>query len=414
MHLELSYAPPFGSARDVVNILGMAIENAAAGLVRPTRVEKLGDLPSGSTVIDVRDAIVASCHPLPVSPGDSLTTLNVPLAELRARLPTLHHDTTYTTVCSKGKLGYFAARTLAQSGFNVTSLAGGLDMLARPSSSADEPHTSVAAAGGATTHTGSGASASASLKASTGTASQTAPPLVIDACGMACPGPILELRAALPRLAPGADMHITASDPGFASDVRAFAGSAGLDVVSVGRDKSGIIAAVLRRPLTAAPVVAALPAAANAQDVAIVVFSGELDKVRACAPTGLADSRRLARCSTRPHSQVLAALVIANGATAMGGRATLFFTFWGLFALRRDKSMPDLERQHPPTKDDAHSPGAHADLLQRLMCAMVPSGASHLPLSRMNMGGAGAAMMQRIMASHDLPTVPGLLQVRVA
>lgn len=180
-------------------------------------------------------------------------------------------------------------------------------------------------------------------------------------------------------------MHITASDPGFASDVRAFAGSAGLDVVSVGRDKSGIIAAVLRRPLTAAPVVAPLPAAANAQDVAIVVFSGELDKV-------------------------LAALVIANGATAMGGRATLFFTFWGLFALRRDKSMPDLERQHPPTKDDAHSPGAHADLLQRLMCAMVPSGASHLPLSRMNMGGAGAAMMQRIMASHDLPTVPGLLQ----
>jgi hypothetical protein len=80
----------------------------------------------------------------------------------------------------------------------------------------------------------------------------------------------------------------------------------------------GVISAVLRRPGVASETGAAsastsAPAAPLAddtsRDVAIVVFSGDLDKV-------------------------LAALVIANGAVAMGGRASLFFTFWGLYALK--------------------------------------------------------------------------------
>ena len=113
-------------------------------------------------------------------------------------------------------------------------------------------------------------------------------PISLDACGLACPGPILELRAALPRLAPGGELRVTASDPGFIADVRAFAGSAGLDLVSVGRDK-GVISAVLRRPAsqdglagvekTAVGAAGALHFEPNNNDVAIVVFSGDLDKV---------------------------------------------------------------------------------------------------------------------------------------
>lgn len=130
--------------------------------------------------------------------------------------------------------------------------------------------------------------------ASTPVQSITAPSRIpemihLDACGLACPGPILELRAALPRLAPGGELRVTASDPGFITDVRAFAGSSGLELVSVGREK-GVIAAVLRRPASqtawaedtssaaAASACASGGLAPSNNDVSIVVFSGDLDK----------------------------------------------------------------------------------------------------------------------------------------
>lgn len=393
-HLELAYAPPFGSARDVVNVLGMAVENAASGLVRVERVRSLSSLPSGRLVLDVRDATTSACHPVPASHGAALpTVLNVPMAELRARIPELDRTMAYTAVCGKGKLAYFAARTLTQAGLDITSLAGGLDMLEReqldasPATTRFVPTSTAAAAGHASTPVQSITARSPEM-------------IHLDACGLACPGPILELRATLPRLAPGGELRVTASDPGFITDVRAFAGSSGLELVSVGREK-GVIAAVLRRPASqtaraedtssaaAASACASGGLAPSNNDVSIVVFSGDLDKV-------------------------LAALVIANGATAMGGTANLFFTFWGLFALKRDGSLAELEKAHPPKPDDSLSPGTHADLLQRMMSSMVPSGPGHLQLSKMNMGGAGAAAMTHIMKSHSLPSVPGLMKSAIA
>lgn len=110
--LELAYAPPFGSARDVVNVLGMAIENAATGLVRVERARNLASLPPGRAVLDVRDATSAAVHALSV--GNGTAVINVPMTELRRRLPGLDHTLAYTAVCGKGKLAYFAARTLSQ------------------------------------------------------------------------------------------------------------------------------------------------------------------------------------------------------------------------------------------------------------------------------------------------------------
>lgn len=104
---------------------------------------------------------------------------------------------------------------------------------------------------------------------------------------------------------------------------------------------------------------------------------------------------------------------------------------------RRDGSLAELEKAHPPKPDDSLSPGTHADLLQRMMSSMVPSGPGHLQLSKsksvlrdlvaavpydflcttttipvaVNMGGAGAAAMTHIMKSHSLPSVPGLMKV---
>ena len=108
---------------------------------------------------------------------------------------------------------------------------------------------------------------------------------------------------------------------------------------------------------------------ANSQDATLVIFSQELDKV-------------------------LAGLVIANGALAMGGQATLFFTFWGLNALRKPGSVD--------VKDKT--------FMDKMFGVMLPKGTPQLPLSNMHFGGMGKKMMVDRMASKDLPNVNGLLE----
>ena len=114
--LELAYAPPFGSAKDAVNVAGMAAANLRAGLVNPIR-----EMPTDPTIriVDVRPAAMAQLDPLPGA-------VAIPLAELRTRLTELDRASPMVTVCALGKLSYFAARILCQHGFNARSLTGGL------------------------------------------------------------------------------------------------------------------------------------------------------------------------------------------------------------------------------------------------------------------------------------------------
>ncbi len=76
-HVDFAYAPPFSSARDVVNTAGFAAGNAAAGLLRPAGPA----LPTTGLVLDVRDPLPAQLHPVPAP-----HVLNVPLGELRGRV----------------------------------------------------------------------------------------------------------------------------------------------------------------------------------------------------------------------------------------------------------------------------------------------------------------------------------------
>jgi NADPH-dependent 2,4-dienoyl-CoA reductase/sulfur reductase-like enzyme len=113
-HLELAYAPPFGSAKDVVNVAGFAAGNMRDGLLIP-----VADLASaGAQIIDVRPA--ASSAKLPV-PGAK----NIPLPQLRSRLAEIDRSQPVFTVCQMGKTSYFAARILANHGFDARSILGG-------------------------------------------------------------------------------------------------------------------------------------------------------------------------------------------------------------------------------------------------------------------------------------------------
>lgn len=116
-HLELAYAPPFGAAKDIVNLAGFAACNRRDGLVAHTT--ELPDDPQVQ-VVDVRGKPLADAFPVPGHP------LNIPFPALRTSLGQLDRTRPVVTVCAFGKMSYFAARVLTQHGFDVMSFSGGL------------------------------------------------------------------------------------------------------------------------------------------------------------------------------------------------------------------------------------------------------------------------------------------------
>jgi NADPH-dependent 2,4-dienoyl-CoA reductase/sulfur reductase-like enzyme/rhodanese-related sulfurtransferase len=129
--LELSYAPPFGAAKDIVNLAGFTACNTRDGLVTP--VDTLPDDPAVQ-ILDVRPPPLVAAHPLPRA-----GTINTPLGALRARLGELDRARPVITVCALGKTAYFAARVLAQNGFQVSALTGGIRAHFDPRSPAKLP-----------------------------------------------------------------------------------------------------------------------------------------------------------------------------------------------------------------------------------------------------------------------------------
>jgi peroxiredoxin family protein len=111
----------------------------------------------------------------------------------------------------------------------------------------------------------------------------------------------------------------------------------------------------------------ALKASAPENKLAMVVFSGDMDKV-------------------------LAAFVIATGAVAMGMDVVMFFTFWGTPVLRdKNKSV------------------SGKDMMGQMFGAMLPKGPGQVKLSKMNMGGMGTAMMKSLMKKKNVSSLEEML-----
>jgi len=111
----------------------------------------------------------------------------------------------------------------------------------------------------------------------------------------------------------------------------------------------------------------ALKASAPENKLAMVVFSGDMDKV-------------------------LASLVIATGAVAMGMDVVMFFTFWGT----------------PVLRDKNKSVGGK-DVMGKMFGTMLPKGPGDVKLSKMNMGGMGTAMMKSLMKKKNVSSLEEML-----
>jgi len=116
--LELAYAPPYGSAKDPVNLAGMAAENVLDGYVALAQWDEVASLDLTRTLIlDVR-------RPEERARGFIASSTHIPLDELRGRLNELPRDREIITYCQSGQRSYNAARILSQHGFRVRNLAG--------------------------------------------------------------------------------------------------------------------------------------------------------------------------------------------------------------------------------------------------------------------------------------------------
>lgn len=110
LELETAYAPPFSAAKDPVNMLGFAAQNARRGLVRFADWKAAENKAEGTVLLDVRTAAERGEYGIP-------ETINIPLEELRTRLGELDKSKRYVLFCRIGVRAYVAARIMAAAGF---------------------------------------------------------------------------------------------------------------------------------------------------------------------------------------------------------------------------------------------------------------------------------------------------------
>lgn len=349
--LELSYAPPFSSAKDPVNMIGYVASNVVLGdneVVHWNEIDEL--VQNGATLLDVRDE---SEHELGKIPG----SINVPLNSLRDHLDNYSKDETIYVTCQVGLRGYLASRILRQNGFKVKNLSGGYKTWSQVRRDFDAIEAGTKAA--------NETAATATEEAPPAMMNQTVgEPIFLDTCGLQCPGPILEVNKKVAELGEGETLRVLASDSGFFADIEAWAKKTGNKLVSK-QFVNGRVEAVLQKGNGPAAVQAGAPAGDGAS---MVVFSGDLDRA-------------------------LASFIIAQGAAAMGKDVTMFFTFWGLNVIRKPDA-PEVKKQG----------------IEKMFGMMMPSHAGELPLSNMNFGGVGQKMMKKVMSDKNVPSLDQMIK----
>ncbi len=116
--LELSYAPPFSSAKDPVNMAGFVAQNVLAGRTHTIAWKDIEQLKEDYTLVDVRTRVE-------FANGHIEGAVNIPVDSLRERMGELDANKTIVEYCQVGLRGYIADRILTQNGYKVLNVTGG-------------------------------------------------------------------------------------------------------------------------------------------------------------------------------------------------------------------------------------------------------------------------------------------------
>jgi peroxiredoxin family protein/TusA-related sulfurtransferase/rhodanese-related sulfurtransferase len=346
--LELAYAPPYSSAKDPVNMAGFIAQNILEGrmkTVTPDIMDKID--PEKQILLDVRTVDE-------FNNGHIEGAINIPVDSLRSRLNELDKNKEIIEYCQVGLRGYIASRILAQNDFNVTNVTGGYKSYKLEKYIPKKESCKTNNSGG----NGQMKTEQKQIENFDKT---------LDACGLCCPGPLMQVKACIEDMKEGQVLKVSASDPGFYEDIKAWCKRTNNQLLDVSKDGANIVAYIKKgtedkRELITTGV---SPAADNKT---IVVFSGDLDKA-------------------------IASFIIANGAASMGKKVTMFFTFWGLNILRKHEKIR-----------------VKKGFMDKMFGMMMPRGSKRLSLSKMNMAGMGAKMIRMVMKNKNVTSLEELIQ----
>jgi len=293
--LELSYAPPYSSAKDPVNLAGMIAVNQIEGNNPVVFLDELDKLKKeGAVLLDVRTSLEYNI-------GHIDGSVSMPLSELRQGLSDVPKDKKVIVYCNQGKTAYYALRVLKNLGYHdVCNLSGGFKLYKFVS--AQQENVGI--------FDGNFVDKTDELRS---VVSGQGTVFYVDATGIQCPGPIMRLAGSLEGKEIGAVIEITATDPGFKNDVDVWCKTTGNTLLSMTDKEGKITARVQKGRKMVTSFTGDIP-----HDKTIVVFSSDMDRA-------------------------IAAFVIANGGLSLGRKVTMFFTFWGLNILRK-KNPPRLKK----------------------------------------------------------------------
>lgn len=345
--IELAYAPPYSSAKDPVNMLGYTADNILNQKVETFDWQEIPDLlEKNAYLLDVREEFELATGELPTSHA-------IPLTKLRSRLDELPKNQIIYIYCQVGLRGYNAARILMQYGYSVKNLDGGFKTYKQATYRLSAPTSNIV-----------------SNQKSDVISAESSKLISIDACGLQCPGPILKVKETIDKMNDGETLEIQASDFGFITDIEAWCKNTGNTLVDNQLRGSKVVAKITKGIATNSEITPhSLPTEGvlhgTKNGATMVVFSGDLDKA-------------------------LASMIIASGAAAMGKEVTIFFTFWGLSILKKQK----IKKRG----------------IAKMFDIMLPSRASSLPISKMNMLGMGSKMMQSVMKQKNVDSLEVMIE----
>ena len=266
---------------------------------------------SNSTLLDVREPSEAIVRPVNGA-------VQVPFFELSKKVDSIPKDKPVYVFCSTGDRSEQVAEILADRDYDVYNVEGGLDAVPKVHS--------------------------------------------VDAKGLKCPGPIVQVDEAVKSVSVGEEVQVEATEKAFFSDIEVWCQRTGNELKSLSEKDGVIYATIVKKD---APV---SEKREFEHGKTFVVFSGDLDKA-------------------------IASFIMANGAAAMGRPVTMFFTFWGVSLLRR------LEKVR-----------VKKSFIGKMFSIMLPRGSKKLGLSRMNFGGIGAKMIRAVMKQNGVSSLEELIE----
>lgn len=348
--LEHAYAPPYSSAKDPIAIAGYVASNIISGAMPAITWREMETADRENvTILDVRTAEEFSMGEIPGA-------VNIPLAELRERIPEIPKNKPVYIYCAAGLRGYLASKILFANGFkDIYNLSGGYKTYSAAVASVEKAEPQI-------------------LPENTDNMDRlqndnSVKTVKIDAVGLQCPGPVMKLKQAMDSVAGGERVEVTATDAGFARDAQAWSNTTGNKFISKSEDKGKFTVLIEKSGASKAGIdhaAGVCPTSMGGKGKTFIMFSDDLDKS-------------------------LATFVLANGAAATGEKVTIFFTFWGLNVIKKT-DKPKIKK----------------DMFAKMFGMMMPSDSLKLKLSKMNMGGLGRRMMRSVMKRKGVESLESL------